>query len=1293
MRRSDQWSSLIVSIMVGLGMVICSSFTFAQSGAGSIEGYVTDSTGAVIMGASVHVVNDATGVASDTKTNGVGFYQVPDLFAGTYNISISEQGMKTLTQTLQLQVAQNAVIHAALTPGAVTQQVEVSANTIQLTTTDSGTIGATLENTRINQLPMNGRVLQTLVGEVTPGLEGNGQRDAGLTEQGMEYVADGVSLNNRYSGVLTQSSLPDPDSVQELRVDTSDASAQFQTPATGIITTKSGTNTLHGTLFETARNNAFGVAKGRQNPADYAAPEYIRNEFGASAGGPLIIPKLYHGKDKTFWFFAYERYSQAERSSILAHVLTPAMRQGDFSGLVTAAGVLQQLYDPNTTYNSGSAVCPGTPKSTADPNGTPSQYCRTPFANNQIPMSRLSPTAKVLMDIEPLPTSTANPLVTTNMTYNQPNYTTLPTVTFRLDHVFNEDNHAYLRFTGNQMREYGQRDYPVNHPATIAADGFPAGADAGIYFPSNTIAAAVGYTHIFSPSFYSETVLSQQWFTDRTFETAGTNPDYESMLGLPNNFGTKGFPEIGQSPSLIYPFISAQFIYDGSQIVSDIDENLTKIVGKHQLLFGGRFRHERVGNEPDEAPDQVNFGAYATALENPGSGSNYTATTNTGYADADMFLGTADSYVQSLSAPHTHYHDMDSAAYFQDNYHVARNFTANLGLRWEGYPAPWVKYGLGGSFDLKNDAEVLAVPPSTLVSEGYTTQAIVTNMTNLGVVFETPSEAGYPSALRDNYYFNFSPRVGFAYQPFGKYGTVIRAGYGRYSYPSNIRAGIQASWQNAPLTAGYTESYIAANQSPDGLPDYLLRSAPAVIMGVNSTNVVNTNSITAITPGIGLTTTAPDYGPTFATQTNFTIEQPMKGNAALRVSWAWTHGTNLQTEYEYNYHPSTFTWEVVTGTALPTGTYSGVATGPYDQHVWASGSDLYSKDGWSNDNALQVNYQRLYHHGLAYQAYYVWSKPMRLGDASNDVASNLVVYNAQAYGNSGLGSFTPSYGTPGPYIAPPVRPAGIAPYADWKGLRKYAEYQIDTAIPLQHVGFNTIYDLPFGSGKRFLSNSNRLVDELVGGWQIAADGSVVSQDFQPASTNWGPTSQIHVYKHKAPITDCRSGVCYKAYEWFNGYLAPSSVSGNSCSNSAGANVVSGLPGGWTPYQSPIDTDCNKSDAAYAYYGDNDVDVTLSNGTVLKAVAYSPGPQGANPYSRTVINGPMNYSVDMSAFKVFPITERVNLRMNVDAFNALNIQGYTNPSTTDGTEQVQPGAGVASSYWTPRLLQFTMRLTF
>ena len=1277
-------------------MAMSCSSALAQSGAGSIQGTVTDSTGAVIPGATISVVNQATNSNTDTKSSNVGFYQVPALFTGTYAVTVTAPGMKTYKTAIQLQVAQNAVINPVMTAGAVTQQIEVSADMAQLTTTDNGTIAATLESGRINQLPMNGRTLITLVGQTTPGLEGNGSRANGLMGEALEYVADGVPITNRQFGGMNlgQTQVPDPDSVQEVRAETTNTGAQYSEPGTVIVTTKSGTNSLHGALFETARNNAIGIAKNRNNVSNFAAPHLVRNEFGASAGGPIIIPHVYHGKDKTFWFYAYERYSFASPQAQLVAVPTAAERGGDFSGYTNPAGVPQTLYDPQTTRND--ANCNGT--------GVANPYCRTPFPNNQIPIGRLSPTFKIIQDITPMPGNLNNPMVAgSNLSVANPTFNVVPTQTFRIDHEFNENNRAYLRYTSNILTSISLRNYNNvggNYNASIAADGFPNWATGIAYNPSASFAEAIGYTHVFSPTFFSETIISQQALGQHNYAGGTPKANFEKMLGTPNNFGEVGFPQFGTSGNGTglqnngFGYGGTQYIYGLSQIVDNADENLTKTIGRHQLMFGGRYRHERFGQLPDQSSDYIGFNGQDTQLYNPSTGASYGGTANTGGADSDAFLGAANYYSVTQEPPYEHFHDMEIDAYFQDNFHVSRNFTVNLGIRWEDHPATWVKYGVYNSFDLKNDAMVLAAPPATLISEGYTTQTIITNMQNIGAVYETPQQAGMPSALMRNYPLNFSPRVGMAWQPFGgKHGTVVRGAYGRYIYPMPTRSFVKNPMGNNPLVASYSNSFTNANQTADGKTSELLRypqgsgawsptSAFSPIMGINSSGVVNSTSTNAILPGVGLWSHSQSMPPDFVTQMNFTIEQPMKGNAAFRITWLWSHGTNLDHYYYVNNAPSAFVWEAATGT-VPNTTNGSIATRPYDTKTWG-GNTWDNKNGWSNDNALQATYQRLFHHGVAYQINYVWSKPMRMG--GNYFRDGTEVPRANYMGVLGSLGTVSALPNSSPAIAPalpPAPPTGTPIWAEYHSLFKFQQYKVDTAIPKQHITFNGVVELPFGRGKRYLGGVNRWADEAVGGWQIAGAGQVISQDFGVNSGNWGPTNPIKYYKNGVTVTDCQS-VCQKEKLWFNGYIAPSKIA-----------QVSGLPSGYVAnqsaspaYSSPINTTVGDTN-----YNTNNIGVTLLGATTPTTVAYAPGPNGSNPYSNTILNGPMNYNVDLSVFKMFPITEKTALRFNVDAFNALNIQGYNNPDGTTGEIRYQGGAVGAASYWTPRQIQLTLRLQF
>ena len=197
--------------------------------------------------------------------------------------------------------------------------------------------------------------------------------------------------------------------------------------------------------------------------------------------------------------------------------------------------------------------------------------------------------------------------MTSNYQLHNLNNFTVPSVAIRLDHNFNEKNHAYLRYGDDLMDWVALRNIPTA-PLTVAdtADGIPAGASGGTQWLVDTFTGALGFTHIFSPNFYSETVLSQEWFGQYDVATGNANLDYETIFKTPNNFGETGFPNISGN---ILGLTGTQWNYKGVQILSTIDENLTRTMGRHELHFGGRYRHERFGYLPDRNSDQIGLPA------------------------------------------------------------------------------------------------------------------------------------------------------------------------------------------------------------------------------------------------------------------------------------------------------------------------------------------------------------------------------------------------------------------------------------------------------------------------------------------------------------------------------------------------------------------------------------------------------------------------------------------------------------------------------------------------------------
>jgi hypothetical protein len=364
-----------------------------QASTGTVSGTVRDRTGAVIPGASISLTNTNTNVRSKTTSSEVGFYLFPAVLPGPYSLVVESAGMQKYEVTLTVQVQQSAPVDVELKVGPTNTEVNVT-DVTPLMVTDSPTLGHVLERTRIEQLPINGRDLTTLL-QTVPGMED--RRAYGLREGSHEFVLDGSAISVwNYGGTIIR--LPGLDTVQEFKVENNNSSAKFTRPTTVVIATKSGSNTIHGSAFETHRSNAIGKARRREDV--YATPpRLIRNEFGASAGGPVYIPGLYSGKDRTFWFFAYEGFRHIQPTTGSWPVPTEAMRRGDFRGLIDSQGRQYKLYDPWTT--------------------NPQTWERQQFSYkgqlNVIDPSLISPLTKTLFDITPLPTHPdVNPLVDNN---------------------------------------------------------------------------------------------------------------------------------------------------------------------------------------------------------------------------------------------------------------------------------------------------------------------------------------------------------------------------------------------------------------------------------------------------------------------------------------------------------------------------------------------------------------------------------------------------------------------------------------------------------------------------------------------------------------------------------------------------------------------------------------------------------------------------------------------------------------------------------------------------------------
>src|SRR5947207_14760144 len=440
----------------------------AQVDTGAISGTVKDTSGGVIPGAKVTIINEDTGLSISTTSGSAGEYVFSPVKIGHYSVSAEINSFQRVQQNnVTVAVQQRVVVDFALPPGQTTETVVVNAEPPALQTQDAS-VGQVIGEQTVNALPLNGRNF-TFLAQLAAGVTQGQQDTRGLGASGSfaanglrpaqnNYLLDGIDNNVELVDFLNGTHFvvrPPVDAIQEFKIQTNSFSAEFGRSAGAILnaTIKSGTNHFHGTLWEFLRNDKFDAANFFENAGGIPKGEFRQNQFGGSIGGPVVIPHLYHGKDKTFFFFDYEgtRTRQAvpytstvptalERSSgytNLSELLTQGGTQTDVLGRTSALG---QVFDPATTRSVFCGVQDGVSGMTAPcPSGTSTGtqvgFAREPFAGNIIPADRLDPNAIALLNLFPAPN---NPNLFNNFASNPALKINANQFDVRVDHNFSE---------------------------------------------------------------------------------------------------------------------------------------------------------------------------------------------------------------------------------------------------------------------------------------------------------------------------------------------------------------------------------------------------------------------------------------------------------------------------------------------------------------------------------------------------------------------------------------------------------------------------------------------------------------------------------------------------------------------------------------------------------------------------------------------------------------------------------------------------------------------------------------
>jgi hypothetical protein len=744
------------------GLLLPATILLAQT-AGEITGEVTDPSGASAPNATITATNKDTNVARTTQTNSVGVYSFPAMIPGSYEVKAAAAGFDTVVKTgIQLQVQQTARVDFTLTVGQATQTVEVSASG-ELLSTENASVGTVIEQKRITELPLNGRNFFSLVAlspNVTygfaPAAQANnrqgGTRSAltmslsGARATWTNYTLDGVTNTDINFNLYVL--LPSVEALQEFKVQQGIYSAEFGRESGQVnVSTRPGGNNYHGTVFDFLRNDALDAKNYDFIGTNPAKQPFRQNQYGFTLGGPVLVPKLFNGRNRLFFMFNYEALRARTTRVTTATTITQAMRNGDFSVVPT------QLRDPLTRTGTGSAAT------------------ATPFAGNQIPVSRFDRNSLFLLGAyNPLPniTQAAAGLPRDNYQYLAKTPLDKDQLTTRID--FNES--ANSQWFGR----YSWTDESQISPG-MTKDGSTLYTRASQWVVTNTRIlsatkvneARFGYNSLFN-------VIGQQ---------LGNVEDVNSKLvGFPvkvTDPASWGIPSIGLSNNLSgfgnatsSPFTINNKTFQGV-------DNFSWVIGKHSLRIGGEYRYNKfpqLGNEFPRGQFQFN-GSYTGEPVNLSGG----------YSGADFLMGNFFRADIAVALANGDFRNSEWAGYVDDTWKVKPHVTINAGLRWEVAQPLKDVAGNSVSFQLNQslpsvanvqDRSLHPVYVRTGTGSFYDNLAFRYTPANGNSVFGNTVPVTRDGRLGDRLiktdYNNFAPRFGVAWSPNDKWS--IRTGIG-----------------------------------------------------------------------------------------------------------------------------------------------------------------------------------------------------------------------------------------------------------------------------------------------------------------------------------------------------------------------------------------------------------------------------------------------------------------------------------------------------------------------------------
>jgi hypothetical protein len=813
--------------------------------------------------AQVALTNLGTAEKHEMNSSSDGLYQFVNLPPGQYRVEAGKTGFKrTNREPVTVEVQSTAKIDLALQVGDVSQTVEVTAQT-PLIQSESSSLGQVIDQRKTTELPLNGRNpmnLVALVPSVVPQGQamqnpngtnvfawGNFQIGGGMANQSMVWL-DGSPVNGSYLNITAL--IPTQDSLQEFKVATNNLSPEYGRFAGGVVnfTTKSGSNQIHGSAYEFLRNKDLNANDFFDNRAGIPRPAFTQNQFGVNFGGPVYIPKIYDGRNKTFFFVNYEGFRLRQGQSFTETVPTAAERGGDLSAL-------GPIYDPLTTCGSlapNGSPAPGSPACAAGQK----QYDRQLFPGSIIPTSRLNPTALKFLNLYPMPNTAGGARGINNFVTNASVGGGNNETVAHIDQNVSDKQHISARYT-----YWGNLNLSIDPLGTgVCQDRCTE--------TFNTNNFVFSDTYSFSPTTVLEVRASYQRFSyDRLPKTLGYDL---TQLGWPASLNTQATFLALPNP-VISGFDTANTFGSGGtgSVIIDRNDNdriaatLTKIKGNHTIKFGGEFlRLTHNYAQTNNPTGTLNFSSGFT---------NNNAVTPTGINQTTGFgsflLGYASGGSASspaLVAARQFY----PALFVNDDWHATSKLTVNVGLRWE-HAGPWTERFNRVSLFKPNE------PNSVLAAAGLTYPG------NIDLV-NTYSSDGLRSSIRPDWR-QYAPRAGMAYQITQK--TVFHAGYGLFWLPNDVAW--DTSPNNDPINSFGTQ-YVASTYT--GLPASTISNPfPNGIIAPPGRNFVYARTLL----GQGVTESQLDNPYGYAQQWNADLQREFGNGFLIDVAYGGAKGTHL----------------------------------------------------------------------------------------------------------------------------------------------------------------------------------------------------------------------------------------------------------------------------------------------------------------------------------------------------------------------------------------------------------------